>query len=405
MKLNRNVFSAAAFMALLVSSVQVSADPHSDGLSLGKSNLNKLSSKVNNQNAQGMPHYTNNPSQSQNFGSSSLFNVGATRITTCKTAVAGSDKVANQECDAVNFLAKNPEDRVKFPVSPNDPIIKGVGDTINNATGGSLTEACTTKTTTTPDIYATEVCNEFYLAEPKSCAMGQVVEVSGNANFLCNVTKNSVEYPSCDNALIVQCSTPVDGCDNGGIIPGSTQGDMYTTWGPAGGGNYALQFGVIGDNYWKGSNDIGVKYTRTLQFSISDLSTVTQFMLANVWYDDYLNVQVNGVTVFNGPKGGSYLNLVDKTCGNGKNGFYPCNRVDVGNGQGPINQPELGESWSAAPSIDLRPFLTNGNNVITTTTIVGGEGESAIQILGRMMCPGSCTYTWDNQCVGLDART
>ena len=304
MNLNWKIISAAGLLALMMSSGQAFADAHSDGLALGKSNLNKLSSKVNNANAQGMPHYTNNPPQSQNFGSSSLFDVGATRINTCKTAVAGSDKVSNQECDAVNFLAKNPENRTKFPIDPHDPIIKGIGDTINNAKGGDVNQACTTKTTTTPNLYATEVCNEFYLSEPKLCTMGQVVEVTANANFLCNVTKNALEYKNCDNALIVSCSPPVDGCDNGGIIPGSTQGDMYTTWGPIGGGNYALQFGVIGDNYWYGGY-MGVLNVRTLQFNINNVSTVTQFMLANVWYDDYLMVQVNGAVVFNGPYGGS----------------------------------------------------------------------------------------------------
>ncbi|MQT92957.1 hypothetical protein [Pseudomonas helleri] len=77
---------------------------------------------------------------------------------------------------------------------------------------------------------------------------------------------------------------------------------MYTTWGPIGGGNYALQFGVIGDNYWYGGY-MGVLNVRTLQFNINNVSTVTQFMLANVWYDDYLMVQVNGAVVFNGPYG------------------------------------------------------------------------------------------------------
>ena len=401
MNLNWKIISAAGLLALMMSSGQAFADAHSDGLALGKSNLNKLSSKVNNANAQGMPHYTNNPPQSQNFGSSSLFDVGATRINTCKTAVAGSDKVSNQECDAVNFLAKNPENRTKFPIDPHDPIIKGIGDTINNAKGGDVNQACTTKTTTTPNLYATEVCNEFYLSEPKLCTMGQVVEVTANANFLCNVTKNALEYKNCDNALIVSCSPPVDGCDNGGIIPGSTQGDMYTTWGPIGGGNYALQFGVIGDNHWYGGY-MGVLNVRTLQFNINNVSTVTQFMLANVWYDDYLMVQVNGAVVFNGPYGGSSLSLVPKTCGRDHD---PCNRVDVGDGQGAVHAPELGNSWSGSPNIDLRPYLMNGNNVITTSTVVGGAGESAIQIQARMMCPGSCTYTWDNQCVGLDART
>lgn len=400
MKLKRLSLSLAGVLTLIISAGQVYADPHTDGLELGKSNLSKLSSKVNNANAQSMPHYTNNPPQSQNFGSTSLFNVGANRITTCKTAVAGSDKVANQECDAVNFLAKNPENRTKFPVSPNDPIISGIGNTINNAKAGDVSQACTTKTTTTPDIYALEVCNEFYLSDPKSCTMGQIVEVDANSNFQCNVTKNAIETLSCDNVLVVQCSTPVDGCDNGGIIPGTTQGDMYTTWGPTGNGNYALQFGVIGDNYWNGGN--GTVYDRSLQFQIKDRSTVTQFMLSNVWYDDYLMVRVNGNLVFNGPYGGSSLTLGSQMCGTPREGRYPCPKVSVGNGS--LYQPEQGASQVGAPGVDLRPYLVDGVNTITTRTIVGGLGESALSIQARMMCPGSCTFNWDNQCTTLQSR-
>lgn len=377
------------------------ADPHNDGLTLGKSQLNKLSSNVNAANGKNVPNYNDNPPQAGQFGGSSLFTVGAARITTCKTEQPGADKVKNQECDAVNFLAKNPEERVKVPIGGNDPIFDGIGDIINKAKPGVVTEVCQDKTTTTPNIYETEVCNEFNLSTDKSCTMGQIVEVDAKSNYQCNVTKNALETLSCDNTLVVQCTTPVDGCDNGGIIPGSTQGDMYTNWGPVGNGTYALQFGVIGDNYWWGSNSV---YVRTLQFEIKDKSKVTQFMLSNVWYDDYLNVAINGVTVFNGPRGGSSLNYVQTRCGSSRDGWYTCWKVDVGDGRGAIYDAELKSSWSGTPNVDLRPYLVDGNNVITTRTVVGGQGESALQILARMMCPGSCTYTWDNKCAGLEAR-
>jgi hypothetical protein len=164
MKPTRKFISIATIAVLAMSLGQVQADPHSDGLELGKNNLNKLSSKVSKSNAQTMPHYTDKPPQSQNFGSTDLFGVGVSRINTCKTSTHGPDQVANQECDAVNFLAKNPEQRTKFPLNPNDPIISGIGETINNANGGTATDACGTKTTTTPDIYSTEVCNEYNLS-------------------------------------------------------------------------------------------------------------------------------------------------------------------------------------------------------------------------------------------------
>ncbi|MFL1479912.1 MULTISPECIES: hypothetical protein [Pseudomonas] len=376
------------------------ADPHNDGLTLGKSQLNKLSSNVNAANGKNVPNYNDNPPQAGQFGGSSLFTVGAARINTCKTEQPGSDKVKNQECDAVNFLAKNPEERVKVPIGGNDPIFDGIGDIINNAKPGVVTEVCQTKTTTTPNIYETEVCNEFNLSNDKSCTMGQIVEVDAKSNYQCNVTKNAVETLSCDNVLVVQCSTPVDGCDNGGIVPGTTQGDMYTTWGPAGNGNYALQFGVIGDNYWSGGS--GAVFDRSLQFQIKDLSTVTQFMLSNVWYDDYFMVRVNGNLVFNGPFGGSTLTLGSQMCGTAREGRYPCPKVSVGNGA--LYTPELGTSQAGAPGVDLRPYLVNGVNTVTTRTIVGGGGESALSIQARMMCPGSCTFSWDNKCASLEAR-
>ena len=393
------VSSVIGIIALLTVPTYSAADPHSDGLSVGKSNLNKLSSKVTSSNAKGMPFYTDKPPQSSQFGSSSLFDVGVGRINTCKTNVPGSDKVANQECDAVNFLAKNPEQKVKFPVNPNDPIISGIGEIINNAKPGPVTDACVTTTTTTPDIYATEVCNEYLLSEAKSCSMGQIVEVDHNTNYQCNITKNILETFECDKALVVTCETPVDGCDNGGIIPGTTQGDMYSKWIKSGNGDYVLQFGSIGDNYWYGG--AGKQYNRSLEFTIADVSQITKFTLSSAAYDDYLLVKVNGVRVFNGPYGGSKLALVSRMCNEGRD---PCNRVDIGDGN-TAHLPELGNSWKSSPNKDLVPYLKDGVNLIETISVVGGGGETAIKMTTRMQCPAKCTFSWDDQCSTLDSRT
>lgn len=391
----RNLLAKAISCCLALVAGQAHADAHSDGTALGEANLSKLSSNVTSSNAKSMPFYTDTPTQASSFGSSSLFNVGTARINTCATAVHGDDQVANQECDAVNFLAKNPYQKVTVDVSASDPIVSAIGEVINNATAGTITESCGTKTTTTPDIYGTEVCNEYNLADSESCSMGQVVDVNVKANFQCNVTHNALENISCDNYLSMACEPPVAGCDNGGIIPGTTQADMYTSWGLVknSDGIYAMQFGVIGDNYWSD----GV-YDRSLQFDIKDPNQITEFMLTSAKFDDYLMIKLNGVMIYNGPYGGTDLQYYLTTCGKSS-----CYRVDVGDGV--ARAPELGTSWSVAPNIDLQPFLVAGTNILETRTVVGGGGETAITFNARMVCPGACTETWTDQCSSLEARS
>lgn len=83
-------------VGLLVAAIRALADPHSEGTELGKSNLSKLSSNVTSANAKSMPFYTDTPSQSSQFGSSSLFTVGTSRINSCKNEADGPDPIANK---------------------------------------------------------------------------------------------------------------------------------------------------------------------------------------------------------------------------------------------------------------------------------------------------------------------
>jgi len=374
MKLTRKIFSLAGFLAMAISSGQVTADPHSDGLALGKSNLNKLSSKVNNTNAQGMPHYTNNPPQSQNFGSSSLFNVGATRITTCKTAVAGSDKVANQECDAVNFLAKNPEDKVKFPVSPNDPIVKGIGNTINNATGGNVTQQCTTKTTTTPDIYATEVCNEYNLSEAKACTMGQVVEVDADSNYLCNTTHNALQSLDCHR----------------GAMPTILQSPQPF--------NYAVDQG----------NNVPTWTSQTFNMNLSIQGTPQSFTLTGYQIDNNGQLLINGAVV--------YQNIFGQWAGRDLRNSRVTFDDDNGNAS-LMDQSNnyIGDFYDdgcnagcrgVAPNIDITGYLHEGNNQITLVCINARKiGPCSISIQGVASTPIVVGSVISNGCVDLEAKS
>ncbi|WP_223508653.1 MULTISPECIES: hypothetical protein [unclassified Pseudomonas] len=374
MKPNRKMIAVLGFLALVMSSGQVIADPHSDGLALGKSNLNKLSSKVNNANAQSMPNYNNNPPQSANFGSSSLFNVGVTRINTCKTAVAGSDKVANQECDAVNFLAKNPENRVKFPVSPNDPIIKGIGNTINNATAGSATQACTTKTTTTPDIYATEVCNEYNLSEAQSCTMGQVVQVDANSNYLCNTTHNALESLDCHR----------------GAIPTILQTPQPF--------NYTVDQG----------NNVPTWTSQTFNMNLPVQGTPQSFTLTGYQVDNNGQLWINGTVVY-------------------QNGFAEWAGRDLRNSS-LVTNPRTGSTRlfdqsnnfvstfydddcnpgcrGLTPNIDITQYIHEGDNQITLVCINANKiGPCSISIQGIASTAMVVGAVIDDGCAELEAKT
>lgn len=394
MNFKRHLMQIASLLAFTISTANAFADPHSDGLELGKSNLSKLSSKVNNANAQGMPHYTNNPPQSQSFGSASLFDVGVTRINTCKTATHGTDQIANQECDAVNFLAKNPQEKVKFPVSPTDPIISGIGDTINNAKGGDLTNACTTKTTTTPDIYSTEVCNEYNLSEAKACTMGQIVQVDAKSNYQCNVTKNAVQTYTCDNYIAVACPQKPTYCDAGGITTGSVTKST---------GAATVSFVPPYLDFYQRINTINTRETSTFQFNIENINLVSVFRLVYVQQDNWLGLKINGklVKVFRAqlPDSLAYAATGVNIVWSGGRPY-----VDIGVGQLFTVEPGL-YPLTLAVDLDMRQYLKAGNNTIEFILANGnsyGIGEAKFEV--KQLCQ-PCTETWVDQCAVFSARS
>lgn len=146
----------------------------------------------------------------------------------------------------------------------------------------------------------------------------------------------------------------------------STQSDMAMSWVPGGNGTYSLYLGTIADNYWGG---YGAVYDRSMSFSISNVDLYTKFTLAGAWFDDWLQVQVNGQTVYIGPYGGDRLQVV--RYGRGYVVQY-CSTC--------VRGVELSTNWAIGLNIDLRPYLRAGQNTIFMRTIVAGAGEGAIRI-------------------------
>lgn len=211
------------------------------------------------------------------------------------------------------------------------------------------------------------------------------------ATETCHENRPTVNL-TCSRRLVVACDPATDGCDAGGIVPGSWSGDMRVGLTAAGNGDFILQFGTIADNYWGG---YGAVYDRTLTFEITDPNLITRFALTRAAFDDWLLVKVNGAVVYVGPYGGDRLEVIQ---------YWWLKRVRYC--ATCYGFAELGTSWNRSLNIDLTPYLVEGSNTLFMRTIVAGGGEGAIQITTRQKCPRDCHDTWDNsQCATLQARS
>lgn len=357
-----------------------------------------------------VPSYGTSPIEAQYFmgGKGDVSGAGVGKIQSCASYTPGPDKRANQECEAVNLLARNPQVRPQFNISKDDPIFNLSKSASANAESffqslgiGISNSQCTTKTETTPAQYTTETCSSIKEINTQQCTMGRVVNIDTDANFQCEQTIKAYETLKCRRGSQLICTGGGDGCDRGGIVPNSWTGDMITKWFPDGAGNYILQFGTIADNYWCG---YGLVQDRTLTFTIQDVGLITRFSLTRAAFDDWIMVMVNGHLIGVGPYGGDRLDIVEQCAFVTEYGTCQYYRKYVQYCATCFGNPELGTSWNITGDLDLRPYLRNGTNTIFMRVIVAGCGEGAIQITTRQVCPLNCSVSTNNQCAALEAR-
>ncbi|HEY1043990.1 MAG TPA: hypothetical protein VGE60_09015 [Telluria sp.] len=380
----KRVLSIAAMLAAVgVASAQTITTP-ADAFNVGKDFANTgkgvAGGKINGATGSNvLPYYSTTAPETANFqeGRNLIGGAGTNKQIQCETYKA-PNAFQQQECDAVNFMSKNPTQRPKFTIDKQtDPILTGSKGVINNpgSIPGASTQQCRVERVKNPATYITETCTET----------------------------QTLENLSCKRVLKVACDPERDGCDQGGIVPNSWAGDMATSFTPDGAGNYILQFGTIADNYWGG---YGAVYDRNLTFDIRDVGLITRFALTRAAYDDWLMVKVNGTTVYVGPRGGDRLDVVQQCawtdwetgqCAYYSNVVQYCATCFSG--------PELSTSWNFGLNIDVKPYLKNGSNTIFMRTVVAGGGEGAIQLTTRQLCPRNCYDQWDNsQCAPLEQR-
>lgn len=315
-----------------------------------------------------LPHYATKAPETTHFqdGRHLISGAGTQKQTGCQSERA-VNAFQQQECDAVNFLSKNPSQRPRFTLDKkNDLILTGSQRIINDPghIPGTHNQQCRVEKIKHPATFTTETCTETMT--------------------LANL--------SCSRVLRVACDPERDGCDQGGIVPNSWAGDMSTSFTPDGTGNYTLQFGTIADNYWSGW---GAVYDRTLTFELRDVGLISKFVLTRVAYDDWLLIKINGTIVYVGPYGGDRLGM-----------WVQHYKRVVRYCESCFSHPELSTSWNISLNLDIKPHLKNGSNTLFMRTIVAGKGEGAIQITTRQQCPRNCYDQWDSsQCAPLEARS
>lgn len=354
-----------------------------------------------------VPHYNDTPDGRYDGGRGNTNPAGTQQVLDCAAAtpeqLAG---YAGKQCDATNFLTRNAATRPSVSIERTDPLLTGararasqgrligLPSTMTGIPDGGA--QCETVINPGGEVHQTTVCHEQGVMNEQACTVGQVIEVDAAYRYECRRTPLQIETATCNRSLIVTCEPQRDGCDSGGIVPGSTQGDMRVWFGPSGGGSYTLEFGTFADNYWGGYASV---FDRSLQFNIANRDGVTQFRLINASFDDWILVAVNGHTVYVGPYGGDRLEVVKR--GGGRNG----STTQIQYAANSFGNPELDTDWKRSLDIDIRPYLVTGGNSIFMRTIVTDRGEGAIRIDARMACPRNCTDSWNDQCAALQERS
>ncbi len=166
---------------------------------------------------------------------------GAGKVTACQTGPVNPNAFLQQNCEAINYMSKNPTTRPQFTITPGDPnvtrsrIIEANPGTLaasslgyaNPSAIGAFT-GCTSRTVTTPPTYTTEACNEYLNATSQMCIVGRTIVVDAKANYQCNQTANAYQTQTCNKTLNVVV-TPTPYCSVSGRATGLGSYENTTT--------------------------------------------------------------------------------------------------------------------------------------------------------------------------------
>jgi hypothetical protein len=222
------------------------ATAYLDGKGYASGTLDSSFGQVSQGNAASLPFYGASAPQQSLFGSASLFGAATGKIGSCVGYTPDpGNPTSNQECSAVNFLAKNPTQRVRFNLDPNtDPSVLAAGGVQNNAqvlsgVGNGTIGNCGTTTVTQGGQTSIEVCNQYTDMTQSRCQKNLVVKVTQQQSTVPTCTPGQLlgsgtgtitygicsRFRQCYSRLTVYCGS------NGGVTV-SYQYDIPSYSGP-----------------------------------------------------------------------------------------------------------------------------------------------------------------------------
>ena len=144
---------------------------------------------------QNVPNYNAAAPESSYYGGArgALSSAATSKITNCQTQVA-ANAMSQQECDAINFLARNSVTRPVVRVDKNDPIVTSSALVINNPgnVSNSSGQVCRTVTQNNPGEYTYESCTTAQQTDYSDCLNDLFINIKWN--YTCPA--NTVEGPT-----------------------------------------------------------------------------------------------------------------------------------------------------------------------------------------------------------------
>ncbi len=189
--------------------IRTPADAFNAGKAFAQEGKTAASGKVNRSTGIAeLPHYSATAPEAEFFqhGRNPLGGAGMNKQAECATR-RSLNGFAQQECDAVNFLVKNPTERPKYTMDKKtDPLLTGSKETIEKPgpIPGDTNQQCRVETITTPGTFITETCTETYGLDNPTCDKVLIIKQNPgctSGQFLGRVLKNIC--PNCLDPYIV----------------------------------------------------------------------------------------------------------------------------------------------------------------------------------------------------------
>lgn len=215
-------------VVLLAASQMAAADGMSDafgqGKAMGAAGKSVVQSNITaGQGASIVPNYGSTAPESSYFGLSALAAPAANKIVGCATGPKSSSAYLQQECDAVNFLNKNPYQRKHVDIGKSDPLLKNSRQIMKDPTrfanlqDSGIYSQCKTSTVTAPPTYKTDVCHSTAEVATQTCSTSKQF-ATNCAGTIVSTPTHTTQQTSYAATSINQVSAPtlqaVQSCTN-----------------------------------------------------------------------------------------------------------------------------------------------------------------------------------------------